>query len=369
MIWRESALRSGEGSGGSGVDRCTGLDARSRQTDPEVQALAGSPGPFALTCAALSCASAVLLCPTGNAQDYESITRELTTIEGQADALSREPVTETRSPTFVEERLTDGELFYRLQDYIHAAIILTDVVELLDQLVVGVQTSADFQRVWRQLQKTMAKRVLKVELTHHLGYPEGGKRGPDGNVRNGFPPKSLLTASWAIALEISRDRDGSFTPQFGPKGARRLPSFDEMMLMLYARGLSTRELQAFLVERYQIPVSPDLISTITSEVLAEVETGQQRPLEATYVAVAFDALRVKICDEGVVQNKAVYLALGVQLDGTRGGDRLSDRADRGRRLLTSRVSRAAGPRRHRHPHRADRWPDGLPGALQTVRTR
>lgn len=214
--------------------------------------------------------------------------------------------------------------------------------------------------------KRAAERVLKAELTHHLGYPEDGKRGPDGNASNGFPPKSLLTESGAIALEIPRDRDGSFTPQFVPKGARRLPSFDEMMLMLYARGLSTRELQAFLVERYQIPVSPDLISTITSELLAEVETGQQRPLEATYVAVAFDALRVKICDEGVVQNKAVYLALGVQRDGTKGGAQLLDRADRGRRLLASRVSRAAGPRRHRRPHRADRWPDGLPDALQTV---
>lgn len=142
--------------------------------------------------------------------------------------------------------------------------------------------------------------MLKAELTHHLGYPEGGKRGPDGNARNGFPPKSLLTESWAISLEISRDHDGSFTPQFVPKGARRLPGFDETVLMLYARGLSTRELQAFLDERYQIPVSPDLISTITSEVLAEVETWQQRPLKATYVAGAFDALCVKIRDEGTV---------------------------------------------------------------------
>lgn len=189
--------------------------------------------------------------------------------------------------------------------------------EILDQLVAGVQTSADFQLVWRRLQKAMAERVLKAELTHHLGYPEGGERRPDGNARNGFTPKSLLTESGAIALDIPRDRDGSFTPQFVPKGARRLPGFDETVLMLYARGLSTRELQAFLEERYQIPVSPDLISTITSEVLAEVETWQQRPLEATYVAVAFDALRVKIRDEGMVQNKAVYLALGVQLDGTK----------------------------------------------------
>lgn len=95
--------------------------------------------------------------------------------------------------------------------------------EVLDQLVAGVQTSADLQLVWRRLQKTMAECVLKAELTHHLGYPEGGERRPDGNARNGFTPKSLLTESGAIALDIPRDRDGSFTHQFVPKGARRLP--------------------------------------------------------------------------------------------------------------------------------------------------
>lgn len=189
--------------------------------------------------------------------------------------------------------------------------------EVLDQLVAGVQTPADFQVVWRQLQKALAERVLKAELTHHLGYPAGGERGPDGNARNGTSPKTILTESGRVDLDIPRDREGSFTPQFVPKGARRLPGFDETVLMLYARGLSTRELQAFLEERYQVPVSPDLISTVTNEVLAEVEAWQQRPLEPVYVAVAFDALRVKIRDEGVVQNKAVYFALGVQPDGTK----------------------------------------------------
>jgi len=189
--------------------------------------------------------------------------------------------------------------------------------EVLDQLVADVHTPADFQVVWRQLQKALAERVLKAELTQHLGYPAGGEPGPDGNVRNGTTPKTILTESGRIDLDIPRDRGGSFTPQFVPKGARRLPGFDETVLMLYARGLSTRELQAFLEERYQVPVSPDLISTVTAEVLAEVEAWQQRPLETVYVAVAFDALRVKIRDEGVVQNKAVYCALGVQLDGTK----------------------------------------------------
>jgi transposase-like protein len=189
--------------------------------------------------------------------------------------------------------------------------------EVLDQLVAGVQTPADFQVVWRQLQKAMAERVLQAELTHHLGYPPGQGRGPDGNARNGTTPKTVLTDSGHVALEIPRDRAGSFTPQFVPKGARRLPGFDETVLLLYARGLSTRELQAFLEEKYQVDVSPDLISTVTNEVLAEVAPWQARPLEPVYLAVAFDAVRVKIRAEGVVQHKAVYLALGIQVDGTK----------------------------------------------------
>jgi hypothetical protein len=234
-------------------------------------------------------------------------------------------------------------------------------LEILDQLVAGVQTSADFQLVWWRLQKAMAERVLKAELTHHLGYPEGGERGPDGNARNGSSPKRLLTESGPVDLEVPRDRAGSFTPQFVPTGARRLPGFDETVLMLYARGLSTRELQAFLEEWYQIPVSPDLISTVTNEVLAEADTWQQRPLEHVYVAVAFDALCVKIRDEGIVQNKAVYLALGVHPDSTKEVLGFWIAQTEGAAFLASRLQRAAGPRRDRHLGRPDRRADGAAG--------
>lgn len=189
--------------------------------------------------------------------------------------------------------------------------------ELVEQLAAQIQTPAQFQALYRQFQKAITERVLKAELTHHLGYPEGGERGVDGNARNGTTPKRITTDTGVVDLEIPRDRAGSFAPQFVPKGVRRLPGFDETVLHLYARGLSTRELQAYLEERYQVEVSPALISTVTNEVLAEVADWQSRPLESVYVAVAFDALRVKIRDEGVVQNKAVYLALGVQLDGTK----------------------------------------------------
>lgn len=188
---------------------------------------------------------------------------------------------------------------------------------LIDQLAAGVKSPADFQAIYRQFQKALTERVLQAELTHHLGYPEGAGRTPDGNARNGTTPKTLITDTGTLALAIPRDRQSSFQPQFVPKGVRRLPGFDETVLALYARGLTVRELQAYLEERYQVPVSPDLISTVTAEVLEEVQTWQARPLEPRYIAVAFDALRVKIRDEGVVQNKAVYLALGVQPDGTK----------------------------------------------------
>lgn len=188
---------------------------------------------------------------------------------------------------------------------------------LIDQLAAGVQTPADFQAIYRQFQKALTERVLQAELTQHLGYPPGTGRAPDGNARNGTTPKTLLTDTGLLDLAIPRDRQSSFQPQFVPKGVRRLPGFDETVLALYARGLTVRELQAYLEERYQVPVSPDLISTVTAEVLEEVQAWQARPLESCYIAVAFDALRVKIRDEGLVQNKAVYLALGVQPDGTK----------------------------------------------------
>lgn len=188
---------------------------------------------------------------------------------------------------------------------------------LLDQLAQAVKTPADFQAIYRQFQKALTERVLHAELTQHLGYPEGAGRAPDGNARNGTTPKTITTDTGTLDLAIPRDRQSSFQPQFVPKGVRRLPGFDETVLALYARGLTVRELRAYLEERYQVPVSPDLISTVTAEVLEEVQTWQARPLEPRYIAVAFDALRVKIRGEGVVQNKAVYLALGVQPDGTK----------------------------------------------------
>jgi putative transposase len=190
--------------------------------------------------------------------------------------------------------------------------------EALDQLVAGVRTPAELDTLFRDLKRSLTERILRAELTEHLGYPEGAARPPDqANARNGTTPKTVLTDEGALPLAVPRDRAGSFTPQLVPKGVRRLPGFDQKLLSLYARGLTVRELQAHLEECYQVPVSPDLISAVTDEILPELAQWQQRPLEPVYIAVAFDALRVKIRDEGLVQHKAVYLALGVTASGAK----------------------------------------------------
>jgi transposase-like protein len=190
--------------------------------------------------------------------------------------------------------------------------------DTLAALTADVQTPEQLEDVFRALKGALVERVLRAELTHHLGYAEGAER-PDGatNARNGTTPKTVLTDEGPLALAIPRDRASTFTPQFVPKGVRRLPGFDAKVLSLYARGLTVRELQAHLEECYQTDVSTDVITAVTDEILPELAAWQQRPLEAVYVAVVFDALRVKMRDEGLVQHKAVYLALGVLPSGAK----------------------------------------------------
>jgi putative transposase len=179
-------------------------------------------------------------------------------------------------------------------------------------------TAEEIDAAGRRLKKALMERMLGAELSHHLGYPPGGVK-PDAttNHRNGTSEKRVLTDDGALAVEIPRDRDGTFEPQLIPKHARRLAGFDDKVLALYARGLPVREIQKFLAEIYAIDVSPDLISEVTDAVVAEVTEWQARPLDALYPVVFFDALRVKIRDEGVVRCKAVYLALAMLPDGTR----------------------------------------------------
>lgn len=188
--------------------------------------------------------------------------------------------------------------------------------QALDELLKDCKDPQQFEAVFQQLKKAIVERALAGELTHHLGYAHGEKK-PAGqtNQRNGSSAKKVLSDTGAVAVEVPRDRAGSFEPQLLPKHQRRLPAFDDKVLSLYARGMTVRQIQGHLQELYGVEVSPELISRVTDAVLEEVNEWQARPLEGFYPVLVFDALRVKIRDEGVVKNKAVYLALGITREG------------------------------------------------------
>jgi putative transposase len=191
--------------------------------------------------------------------------------------------------------------------------------EILDQLVrEGPLTAAEVETATRRFKKALIERALGAELSHHLGYAPGTpKPEPTTNHRNGTSGKTVLTDDGPVLIEVPRDREGTFEPQLIGKHERRFTGFDDKVIALYARGLTVREIQAFLKDMYAVEVSPDLISAVTDAVVAEVTAWQSRPLDAMYPVVFFDALRVKIRDEATVQSKAVYLALAVLPDGTR----------------------------------------------------
>lgn len=190
--------------------------------------------------------------------------------------------------------------------------------ELLDHLVKGPMTPSEVQDLFLSFQKAVIERTMAAEMNLHLGYRPGEDK-PEGqaNERNGASGKTVLTEHGPVRVELPRDRDGSFAPILIPKHERRFTGFDDRIIAMYTRGMSVREIQAFLAESYGTEVSPDFISSVTDEVMAETIAWQNRPLEAMYPVVFFDALRVKIRDDGGVSNKAVYLALGVQADGQR----------------------------------------------------
>jgi transposase-like protein len=180
-----------------------------------------------------------------------------------------------------------------------------------------VMTPTEVEDAVRRYKKALLERALGAELTHHLGYPPGAKRDDARNHRNGTTPKTVLTDDGAVDLDVPRDRAGTFEPVLIPKHERRFTGFDDKILALYARGLTVRDIQGFLREMYAVDVSPDLISTVTDAIVEEITAWQARPLERVYAVVFFDALRVKIRDEGTVRSKAVYLALAVLPDGRR----------------------------------------------------
>ncbi len=188
--------------------------------------------------------------------------------------------------------------------------------DTLDQLLSGRDPKEVFSKdgLFDELKKALAERVLNAEMDDHLGNEAAAGKA---NHRNGYSKKTVLTETSKIDIRVPRDREGSFDPKLIARYQRRFPGFDEKIVSMYARGMTVREIQGHLLELYGLEVSPDLISTVTDAVLETVAEWQNRPLEAMYPLVFFDALRVKIRDEGLVRNKAVYVALGVTPDGTK----------------------------------------------------
>src|SRR5918912_435958 len=186
--------------------------------------------------------------------------------------------------------------------------------ELLDQLLGGrdPQTALAKDGLIDELKRALTERALNAEMDHHL---DGEAAEGRANSRNGYGRKTLLTDDGKLPISIPRDRLATFDPQLIAKYRRRLPGFDDKIVSMYARGMTVREIRGHLADLYGVDVSPDLVSAVTDAVLDEIAEWQDRPLEALYPLVFFDALRVKVRDEGTVRNKAVYLALGVRADG------------------------------------------------------
>ena len=190
--------------------------------------------------------------------------------------------------------------------------------ELIDQFVTGPMSAEAVNAASVAFKKALIERALGAELSHHLGYSPGAPKPEEAsNHRNGMSGKTVLTEDGPLRIEVPRDRDATFEPLLIPKHERRFTGFDDKIVAMYARGMTVREVQGFLAEQYGVEVSPEFISSVTDAVMAEVSAWQGRPLEPMYPVVFFDALRVKIREDAVVRNKAIYLALGVLPDGTR----------------------------------------------------
>lgn len=191
--------------------------------------------------------------------------------------------------------------------------------DLIDKLLEGNNSPEELlgqDGLLKQLTKRVAERALEAEMAQYLGYPKNSSKGRNtGNSRNGKSQKSVRSVHGDIDVEVPRDRNGTFEPKLVKKGEKQLNGFDERILSLYARGMSTRDIQAHLEEAYGVEVSATFISQVTNAVMDEIKAWQSRPLDAVYPIVYLDALVVRSRDSGAVQNKSVYLALGVNLEG------------------------------------------------------
>ncbi|MCA2966928.1 MAG: IS256 family transposase [Acidobacteriaceae bacterium] len=191
--------------------------------------------------------------------------------------------------------------------------------EVLDELLKGVKTQQDLMGpngLLKALTKGLVERILEGELTHHLGYEKSDPAGyGTGNSRNGKTRKTLKSEQGELEVAVPRDREGTFEPQLVRKQQRRWDGLDEKIIALYARGLTVRDIQAQLQELYGVELSPGLISEVTDAVLDEVKSWQNRVLDSMYPVVFLDALMVKMRHEGRVENRAVYVAIGINEEG------------------------------------------------------
>jgi putative transposase len=191
--------------------------------------------------------------------------------------------------------------------------------DLIDKLLEGYQKPEDLigeNGLLKQLTKALVERAMSAELTHQLGYRKNDPKGRgSGNSRNGTSKKTIKGDFGEVEIQVPRDRDGEFEPKIVGKHQRRFDGFDEKILSMYARGMTTREIQAHLQEIYGVEISPSLVSQVTDGVLEEVQAWQTRPLEPVYPIMYLDALFVKMRHEGRVGNRAVYVVIGIGLDG------------------------------------------------------
>jgi len=178
--------------------------------------------------------------------------------------------------------------------------------ELLDSIVKGPMTPEAVQDAMLVFNKALIERALGAEMNHHLGYAAGEDKPEEAtNHRNGSSGKTVLTDKGPVRIDVPRDREGEFEPKLIAKHERHFTGFDDKIIAMYARGMTVREIQGFLLEQYGTEVGPDFISQVTDAVMDEILAWQSRPLEPMYPVIFFDALRVKIREDAVVRNKAV----------------------------------------------------------------
>lgn len=216
--------------------------------------------------------------------------------------------------------------------------------EILDELIKGYKNPEDLigeNGMLRQLEKALLERAMNAELTHELGYEKNARSGGSTtNRRNGHSSKRVRSKPGEINLEVPRDRDSEFEPVRIKKHQRRFDGFDDLILSLYARGVSTRDIRSHIEDLYGIEVSPELVSSVTDNIQEFVREWQTRPLDAVYPIVYRDALRMKIRVEGVVQNRCIYLAIGVNPEGKKGSPRAVGERERRGEVLAFGVDRA-----------------------------